>query len=96
MGMISMFPLSIPCVPFWTGMSCYLGNPDVNFVEIAKGFDIDGAVATGPDEFKSALARAAAVNREGRPFMIDAAIARRGPAAKSTWHPAISIAGLRG
>ncbi len=80
----------------WKDMSCYLGDPDVNFVSIARGFDIDGVVASSPAEFQAALARARDVNREGRPFMIDAAIARRGPAAKSTWHPAISIAGLRG
>jgi hypothetical protein len=33
-----------------------------------------------------------AATREGRPFMIDASIARRGPAAESTWYPDISIA----
>ena len=56
----------------WKDMSCYLGNPDVNFVSIAQGFDIDGAVVSRPEEFQSALARARAVNREGRPFVIDA------------------------
>lgn len=75
----------------WKDMSCYLGDPDVNFVSIAKGFDIDGAVVSRPEEFKAALARARAVNREGRPFVIDAAIARRGPGAESSWHPATSI-----
>jgi thiamine pyrophosphate-dependent acetolactate synthase large subunit-like protein len=75
----------------WKDMSCYLGDPDVNFVTIAQGFDIDGAVVSRPEEFRSALARARAVNREGRPFVIDAAIARRGPGAASIWHPAISI-----
>ena len=76
----------------WQDMSCYLGNPDVNFVTIAGGFGIDGAVAMSPDEFRAALKRARAVNDEGRPFMIDAAVARRGPAAESTWHPDVSIA----
>jgi thiamine pyrophosphate-dependent acetolactate synthase large subunit-like protein len=76
----------------WKDMSCYLGDPDINFVSIAKGFDIDGIVAVSPDEFRAALARARAVNREGRPFLIDAAVARRGPGADSTWHPGISIA----
>jgi thiamine pyrophosphate-dependent acetolactate synthase large subunit-like protein len=72
-------------------MSCYLGDPDINFVSISKGFNIDGAVAMNPEEFQHALARARDVNREGRPFVIDAAIARRGPGAESTWHPGISI-----
>jgi len=76
----------------WKDMSCYLGDPDINFVSIAKGFDIDGAVATNPEELRAALTRARNVNREGRPFVIDAAIARRGPGAESTWHPGVSIA----
>ena len=75
----------------WKDMSCYLGDPDINYISIAKGFDIDGIVATGPAEFRAALARARAVNQEGRPFLIDAAVARRGPGAESTWHPEISI-----
>jgi len=76
----------------WKDMSCYLGSPDVNFVAIAKGFDIDGIQATNPEEFRAALGRAKSVNKEGRPFIIDAAVARRGPAAESVWHPDISIA----
>jgi len=75
----------------WKDMSCYLGDPNINFVSIAKGFDIDGVVATSPADFRAALARAGAVNREGRPFLIDAAVARRGPGAESTWHPGVSI-----
>ena len=30
----------------WKDMSCYLGNPDVDYVSIAKGFDIDGVKIT--------------------------------------------------
>ncbi len=76
----------------WKDMSCYLGNPDISFVDIAKGFGIAGAKLEKPGDIGKVLKRAIAATREGRPFMIDASIARRGPAAESTWHPDISIA----
>jgi thiamine pyrophosphate-dependent acetolactate synthase large subunit-like protein len=79
----------------WKDMACYLGNPVVDFVNIANGFGIDGEMVSQPDELKAAFARAAAVTREGRPYLIDAVIARRGKGADSTWHPEISIADRR-
>lgn len=79
----------------WKDMACYLGNPVVDFVNIAKGFGIDGELVSQPIELKAAFARAAAVTREGRPYLIDAVIARRGKGADSTWHPEISIADRR-
>jgi thiamine pyrophosphate-dependent acetolactate synthase large subunit-like protein len=79
----------------WKDMSCYLGNPDIDYVSIAKGFEIDGIQISRPEEVVPAIQRATAVNREGRPFLIDAVIARRGPGAESTWHPEISIAARR-
>ncbi|MFQ5635631.1 MAG: thiamine pyrophosphate-binding protein, partial [Gammaproteobacteria bacterium] len=77
----------------WKDMSCYLGNPNVDYVSIAKGFDIEGAVIARPGEIAGVLRRAVAANREGRPFMIDALIAQRGPGAGVDWHPDISFAG---
>jgi benzoylformate decarboxylase len=76
----------------WKDMSCYLGDPVVDFVSVAKGFDIEGRVISRPDEIKSAFETAMAVNREGRPYLIDAFVAQRGPAAGQNWHPEISIA----
>ena len=79
----------------WKDMSCYLGDPDIDYVSIARGFDIDGQKISKPDEIQPALQRAIAVTREGRPFLIDAVIARKGAGADSTWHPEISIAAGR-
>ena len=47
------------------------------------------------DDLKAAFARASAVTREGRPYIIEAVIARQGKGADSTWHPEISIADRR-
>ena len=79
----------------WKDMACYLGNPDIDYLAIAKGFDIEGAAVTRPEEIQVAFDRAKAVNREGRPFIVDVLVARKGPGAESTWHPDISIAQRR-
>jgi len=76
----------------WKDMSCYLGDPDIDFVSIAKGFGIAGSRLEKPGDIKKVVRRATAATREGRPYFIDASILRRGPAADSTWHPEISIA----
>ncbi len=76
----------------WKDMACYLGNPDINFMNIAKGFEIDGAVLDKPGNINKVMKRAIAATREGRPYFIDASIARRGPGAESTFFPDISIA----
>lgn len=79
----------------WKDMSCYLGDPDIDFVSIAKGFGIAGAKLEQPGDIKKVMKRATAATREGRPYFIDASILRRGPAAESTWHPELSIAAKR-
>jgi len=76
----------------WKDMSCYLGNPDINYVDIARGFEIEGSKLEKPGQINKVMKRAIAATREGRPYMIDASILRRGPDAESTWHPDISIA----
>ena len=88
-------PIAKTDATLWKDMACYLGNPVVNFIQIANGFDIEGQMISEPDDLKAAFARAAAVTREGRPYIIEAVIARRGDFADSTWHPEISIAARR-
>lgn len=75
----------------WRDMSCYLGDPNISYVSFAQGFNIEGRVITGPDEIRPVFERAFAVNREGRPFLVDASIAQRGPGANLDWHPDIAI-----
>ena len=79
----------------WKDMACYLGDPVVDFIKIASGFEIDGERVSQPDNLAAAFARAAAVTRDGRPYVIEAVIARQGKGSESTWHPDISIAERR-
>src|SRR6266566_1203880 len=71
----------------------YLGNPDMNMAYLAKGFGVEGEVVESPGELRAALARARKATVEGRPYLIDAQVARVGVAwADKPWVPPISIA----
>ena len=54
----------------------YLGNPDIDMAYIAKGFGVDGEVVESPDQLREALARARRSTVEGKPYLIDAQVAR--------------------
>jgi thiamine pyrophosphate-dependent acetolactate synthase large subunit-like protein len=82
----------------WLDITGYLGDPEVDFTSLAKSFDIPGERATTPAEFQKALKKAAAVTREGRPYLIDAIIMQidgRGRRTEQVWYPDVSIAGGR-
>lgn len=79
----------------WKDMTCYLGNPEVDFVGLAKSFAIPGQRAADPREFRKAVKRAKSATAEGSPFLIDARIMQLGVAANENWHPDISIAAGR-
>jgi len=60
---------------------------------IAKGFGVEGEVVDSPAGLKDALARARKATVEGKPYLIDAQVARTGVAwAEKPWTPAIRIA----
>jgi len=66
----------------------YLGNPDMNMALIAKGFGVDGEVANSPEELRAALGRARKATLGGKPYLIDAQVARVGVAwADKPWTP---------
>ncbi|MDJ0927009.1 MAG: thiamine pyrophosphate-binding protein [Gammaproteobacteria bacterium] len=79
----------------WKDMTCYLGNPLVDFVGLAKSFGIDGRKAEKADEFKDALRRARRANEAGEPYLVDLKIMQKGHGANENWHPPISIADKR-
>ncbi|MEE2822401.1 MAG: thiamine pyrophosphate-binding protein [Acidobacteriota bacterium] len=67
----------------------YLGKPDMNMASIADGFGVSGEVVHSPDDLKEALKRARRATREGRPYLIDAQVARTGVWADDPWIPDI-------
>src|SRR5438477_2336224 len=66
----------------------YLGSPDMNMAWIAKGFGVEAEVAASPAQLKAALGRARRASLEGKPYLIDAQVARMGVAwADKPWTP---------
>jgi len=76
-------------------MTCYLGNPDVDFAKVAAGFGVGGEVVTTPQQLRPAIQRAIQTTRDGKPYLIDAVVGRTGLAADSTWYPPYSVAAVR-
>jgi thiamine pyrophosphate-dependent acetolactate synthase large subunit-like protein len=71
----------------------YLGSPDIDMAWIAKGFGVEGEFAESPAQLQAALGRARKATVEGRPYLIDAQVARMGVAwAEKPWTPPIRIA----
>jgi len=74
----------------------YLGNPDMDMAAIAKGFGVDGEVVHNPAQLKEALARARKHTVEGKPYLLDVQIARKGVGwAEKPWVPPVRVAEMR-
>jgi thiamine pyrophosphate-dependent acetolactate synthase large subunit-like protein len=74
----------------------YLGNPDMDMAAIAKGFGVDGEVVHNPTQLREALARARAHTVEGKPYLLDVQVARKGVGwAAKPWVPPIQVAEMR-
>src|SRR5262250_498872 len=74
----------------------YLGNPDMNMADIARGFGVAGEVVQNPAQLREALARARTHSVDGKPYLLDVQVARRGVGwAEKPWVPPIRLAGIR-
>jgi benzoylformate decarboxylase len=74
----------------------FLGNPDMNMADIARGFGVAGEVVQNPMQLREALARARSRTVEGKPYLLDVQVARRGVGWSDTpWVPPIRVAGTR-
>jgi len=77
-------------------MVCYIGDPDVDYVALARGFGVEGETVAEPAALKAALTRGQRATNAGRPYLLDVHMERSGSLAHSTWHPEFSLAALRG
>jgi benzoylformate decarboxylase len=73
----------------------YIGEPDVDMARIAEGFGVKGEKVAAPSEIEPAMRRALAATKDGRPYLIDARVARGGMWADSPWYLHLSIAKAR-
>ena len=76
-------------------MTCYLGDPDVDYAKAASAFGVEGETVKEPSALKGAFDRAKSAMVEGRPYLLDIHIKREGLGAVSEWHPPYSLANLR-
>src|SRR3984893_17051811 len=72
----------------------YLGDPNMNMADIARGFGVASELVESPGQLREALARARAHTVEGKPYLLDVQVARRGVGwADKPWSSAIQGAG---
>jgi thiamine pyrophosphate-dependent acetolactate synthase large subunit-like protein len=76
-------------------MTCYNGDPDVDFAKAAQSFGVDGETVKEVSGIRESLARAQRAIAEGRPYLLDIHVERDGVGSASAWHPRYSIADRR-
>jgi len=64
----------------------YLGDPEIDFVMLAKAQGIPGAEVRDPAQLESAMRRAVEAQRAGEPYLLDVRVATVGTGADSIWH----------
>ena len=69
----------------------YLGDPDIDFVQLAECQGVKGERATTPSELAAALKRGTEVTASGEPYVVEAMIRRIGAGAESTWHEGFKL-----
>jgi len=74
-------------------MLSHLGDPNVDFVSIARAYNIKGEQVQSREQIKAAMQRAVKATRDGRPYLIDALV-ERGQSGDA-WYPAYSVAKTR-
>jgi thiamine pyrophosphate-dependent acetolactate synthase large subunit-like protein len=82
---------------FKTGrdMTCYNGNPDVDFAKTAQAFGVEAETVKEPGKLKDALTRAKKATADGRPYLLEIDTWRDGIGSASAWHPPFSVADAR-
>jgi len=73
----------------------YLGDPDIDFVKLAESQGVSGEKTNTAAEFEAAMKRGVKTTLDGKPYVIDAEVARFGGGADSTWYQKFSLTSLR-
>jgi len=73
-------------LPVATGMFDYLGDPEIDFVMLARAQGIEGAAVREPQAIEAALRRGVDAMNAGEPYLLDIRVAAVSAGAESTWH----------
>src|SRR5262245_53273535 len=71
----------------------YLGEPEIDFVMLAKAQGIDGMAVREPRDIEGALRRGVDVISAGEPYLLDIRVATVGADADSIWHQRFKLRG---
>jgi thiamine pyrophosphate-dependent acetolactate synthase large subunit-like protein len=64
----------------------YLGDPDIDFVMLAKSQGVEGAAVHAPQDLERALRRGVEAISRGEPYVLEVRVAPVGAGADSTWY----------
>lgn len=69
----------------------YLGDPEIDFVMLAKAQGINGERVDSPGDLDAALTRARDAQAGGEPYALDVRITNVGPGADQSWYKAFNL-----
>ena len=72
-----------------------LGHPDINYVSMSAAYGIEGERVSDPNKLAAALQRCQRALQEGRPYVVDAKIARRFAGKDSDYYDFFSVAKMQ-
>ena len=70
----------------------YLGDPDIDFVQLAASQGVRGERVERGSQIEAALKRGMAATRDGEPYLVEVVVACYGGGADSTWHEKFTFA----
>ena len=76
-------------------MLTYLGDPDMDFALYAQAHGVNAETVISPSDIRPAIKRGIKSMKEGKPYLLNVQAERWGGVGDETWHPEISIAGMR-
>jgi benzoylformate decarboxylase len=72
---------------------CYLGDPEIDFVMLARSQGIEGSAVREPQALEVALRRGVDAITAGEPYVLDVRVATVGAGADSTWYQRFKLRG---
>jgi thiamine pyrophosphate-dependent acetolactate synthase large subunit-like protein len=73
----------------------YLGDPDMDFALYAQAHGVSAETVISPADIRPAIKRGIKSMQDGKPYLLNVQAERWGGVGDETWHPEISIAGMR-
>jgi thiamine pyrophosphate-dependent acetolactate synthase large subunit-like protein len=73
----------------------YLGDPDMDFALYAQAHGVSAETVSSPADIRPAIMRGIKSMQDGKPYLLNVQAERWGGVGDETWHPEISIAGMR-